>query len=1676
MKSLFYTTRLFVITAIGTLALRGAEPILEFKFNTPNFQYAEDANLGSGGLSTGSSPLKIGFRNGLGGGPPRGIGQVWYVSGGSFYTRNGEGVSGLAADWAYQNDTAASDMGDLNGVPSDSQGAAIAEVTDPNLADLEQITICGWYYARGSEPLRNYARLLSNLAAGSGFELRSPSETAGLLELRLNEGAVTSPAVYTGVEEWVFFAVTYDSLMPEAAVQFYIGGKSADVSAAGGSLALAQGPVGAGTRLTIGNAPGNGTRGFSGNFDNIRVYGQALTLEALQAIRAADLGPQVNLPLPPSGLTATVQSATAVYLEWTDNSADETFFEVVRMQAGQPVSIRLAQDTTSYLDAGLTPDTEYTYTVASGLEAGQIPPFQQVTVATPPLVSDLPMVANIRIKSKSSISATLAWDDVATGEAGYIVERMNPGGVDWETMRVLPANAQEASFSNLSNANLQRFRVFAYNGEVESAPAEIVFELRDREFSIGGIKAFSIDESLVTRIVHVDPVNGNDANDGATLATAMRTITKAFQQAGIYNKEGEGTRILLQPGIYQEGRPEDNLQTQPMIGIGSGSWGDPGMPIILEGQGWDAKGVTGDVIIQGSNRYSNWRHIGDNVYEHSWTIDWGVDPTYPFPGSPVGTRSFHGVNVRPQGDRYWQMYYHMAGPNDPNIDTIESHEGYFWVDEAADFIRVKAPQGVDLTDPSLEVNVNERHRLFQFFQATGSTGTKSQTPLVIRNIVFRHGYRGPFLQNVGGAIVEDCSFENIKLFGFSYNGSFPGFVLRRCDFIRNGHSGGGIDGVMDGQSDYLMEDLYFLENGRQAAVTRFRGHFESQIKLADMNGATLRDFHMVGAQGVGLWLDTGLSNFETYNGIIEGGITAAVFIENNNRNNIINLGDQLTVYARDLWLRDGVFDKTTNNDNTKGVQTAESENWIADNLWIEGQALPFNFAYNNRGDLVQNTIKNTVVVQETGKAFYFGTGETWQQAFDTFIPAFAGNRYYGGSSQGFLNRAALPVGFEDWVLAVNNNPAHTVTGIEEGSLWLPEPSDARPTLGVYPTSREIREGDSIEKALLVTRLGASLESPLTVELRYSSGTGNAQAADFEQLPGQVTIPAGAMSAYVPLKVLSDGQSEGLEMLEVQVLETTVYEVLAAPARIRIIDQDTDNLPLFKLTALSDRLYENLDQSVKLRILREGTIEGTVSLSLQSIGDAIVDVDYQIEPAAVVFGANDYERIIEVRPLKDLQIEGLEIIELELTQENAAEIVIAAPSTVKIELNDNDGVVAEKLEIIASEGATQSSLLLSNPSTAATRYTFNWGSFNLFAEGSEVEGGPSASEFVDISEVGQKSSWSWFFPNDDGFAPPIELPWSFYWFGQEYDSIQASSNGFIVFGRIANAFSRYADPVLLPLNVTATPSNSLMFAWADLKLSSNSGLFYAQVSDTFILQWDKFTLNGQTVTVQLQFQEGNVVTAVYKDWPSGEDVLVGYQNSTKELGGTFIPLAPLPSVPYALRFSAAIPILNSQVASVDLAPGASERVDFNVYSQGLSLGENLAVLELNSSLGHQADQRLPIHVLYTQNPLLRDMGSDLLQLEGDWGLVAGLGWMYTPEYPFIYSADLGWLFKVEGVRRNQWYSVEWDSGWMYADPAWYPSVYFYQNGQIGGQWGYVLPGEEAIWVWADGSGWLVFPRN
>lgn len=99
------------------------------------------------------------------------------------------------------------------------------------------------------------------------------------------------------------------------------------------------------------------------------------------------------VPASPTGLTATVISASQVNLEWADNSSNESGYKLERkMPGGSFVQIAsTGADVVTYSDVNLSPATAYTYRVIANNSAGNSLDYSnEVTITTLALTVNLP--------------------------------------------------------------------------------------------------------------------------------------------------------------------------------------------------------------------------------------------------------------------------------------------------------------------------------------------------------------------------------------------------------------------------------------------------------------------------------------------------------------------------------------------------------------------------------------------------------------------------------------------------------------------------------------------------------------------------------------------------------------------------------------------------------------------------------------------------------------------------------------------------------------------------------------------------------------------------------------------------------------------------------------------------------------------------------------------------------------------------------------------------------------------------------------------------------------------------------------------------------------------------------------------------------------------------------------
>jgi hypothetical protein len=140
-------------------------------------------------------------------------------------------------------------------------------------------------------------------------------------------------------------------------------------------------------------------------------------------------------PADPSNLAATAQGANAVGLTWSDNSSDETGFQILRCEGAGCVEFAAVASTgknkTSYTDTELTAATEYCYEVRAeggrGKNKTYSGPAGPACATTdsgggdPPPTDERP--TDLSATPSSSAAMDLSWTDNWDSESGFEIER-----------------------------------------------------------------------------------------------------------------------------------------------------------------------------------------------------------------------------------------------------------------------------------------------------------------------------------------------------------------------------------------------------------------------------------------------------------------------------------------------------------------------------------------------------------------------------------------------------------------------------------------------------------------------------------------------------------------------------------------------------------------------------------------------------------------------------------------------------------------------------------------------------------------------------------------------------------------------------------------------------------------------------------------------------------------------------------------------------------------------------------------------------------------------------------------------------------------------------------------------------------------------------------------------------
>jgi hypothetical protein len=178
--------------------------------------------------------------------------------------------------------------------------------------------------------------------------------------------------------------------------------------------------------------------------------------------------PVVQAPAAPTALTATAGNAQ-VALAWSASAGASTYNIKRGTTSGGPYGV-LASGiaSTNYTDTTTSNGTTYYFVVSASNTGGESANSNQVS-AQPTAPATLPAApSNLRAVAASRNQINLTWNDNASNETAYLIERSNSSGSGYVQIAAVGANVASYSSTGLKSNKTYYYRVRASNGSGNS--------------------------------------------------------------------------------------------------------------------------------------------------------------------------------------------------------------------------------------------------------------------------------------------------------------------------------------------------------------------------------------------------------------------------------------------------------------------------------------------------------------------------------------------------------------------------------------------------------------------------------------------------------------------------------------------------------------------------------------------------------------------------------------------------------------------------------------------------------------------------------------------------------------------------------------------------------------------------------------------------------------------------------------------------------------------------------------------------------------------------------------------------------------------------------------------------------------------------------------------------------
>jgi RHS repeat-associated protein len=215
-------------------------------------------------------------------------------------------------------------------------------------------------------------------------------------------------------------------------------------------------------------------------------------------------------PAAPTSLTAIAVSSSQINLTWTDNSTNETGFEVERATSSSgpwTLLTTTAAGAVSYQSTGLSASTTYYYRVRATIGGTNDSANSNTANATTQAVGAPAAPTNLAATAVSSSQINLAWTDNSTNETGFEVERGTTSLGPWVLLTTTAAGAVSYQSTGLTASTTYYYRVRATiggtNDSANSNTANATTQAAASDFALGvsgaGFEASAADTASLSQ-------------------------------------------------------------------------------------------------------------------------------------------------------------------------------------------------------------------------------------------------------------------------------------------------------------------------------------------------------------------------------------------------------------------------------------------------------------------------------------------------------------------------------------------------------------------------------------------------------------------------------------------------------------------------------------------------------------------------------------------------------------------------------------------------------------------------------------------------------------------------------------------------------------------------------------------------------------------------------------------------------------------------------------------------------------------------------------------------------------------------------------------------------------------------------------------------------------------------